>query len=163
MINIIEADLNLSAHTKAIVDLMDIYALDPSGGGQGLSEYAKKNLPTQLALRKTVHAIIAFVDDEPAGLAICIEGFSTFACKPLLNIHDLIVASSYRKRGLSQMLLQKAEDIALSLDCCKLTLEVLEKNYVARLAYKKFGFIGYELNPEMGNALFLEKKLEYNL
>ncbi len=44
-------------------------------------------------------------------------------------------------------------------DCCKLTLEVLEGNHIAQAAYTKFGFSGYELDPEMGRALFWEKKL----
>lgn len=99
------------------------------------------------------------VDSQPAGLVVCLEGFSTFACKPLLNIHDAIVALPYRGRGLSKLLLQKAEEIAFDLGCCKLTLEVLEGNHVAQSAYKAFGFSGYELNPEMGKALFWEKKL----
>ncbi|WGV25022.1 GNAT family N-acetyltransferase [Halotia branconii] len=159
MIEIIEADLSIPAHADAMIQLMDEYALDPMGGGKGLSDYVKANLSAELAKRKTAHVILAFVDAEPAGLVVCLEGFSTFACKPLLNIHDVIVTLSHRKRGLSKLLLQKAEEIALGLECCKLTLEVLEGNYVAQSAYKAFGFSGYELNPQMGKALFWEKKL----
>ncbi len=159
MIDIIEADLNKPAHSEAMVQLMEIYARDPMGGGQGLSDYVKANLPGELAKRKSAHVILAFVNSEPAGLVICFEGFSTFACKPLLNIHDAIVALPYRGQGLSKLLLQKAEEIALTLGCCKLTLEVLEKNEIAQAAYKAFGFSGYELNPQMGKALFWEKKL----
>jgi ribosomal protein S18 acetylase RimI-like enzyme len=55
--------------------------------------------------------------------------------------------------------LQSAEQIAIELGCCKLTLEVLEHNYIAQKAYRSFGFAGYELNPNMGKALFWEKKL----
>ncbi|MCC5612812.1 GNAT family N-acetyltransferase [Nostoc sp. CHAB 5834] len=159
MIEIVEADLSLPAHADAMIQLMDEYALDPMGGGKGLSDYAKANLGAELAKRFAAHVILAFVDAEPAGLVVCLEGFSTFACKPLLNIHDVIVALSYRGRGLSKLLLQKAEEIALDLGCCKLTLEVLEGNHVAQSAYKACGFSGYELNPQMGKALFWEKKL----
>jgi GNAT superfamily N-acetyltransferase len=159
MIEILEADLNVQTHAEALIQLMDAYALDPMGGGQGLSDDVKVNLPIELAKRKTTHVILAFVDAKPAGLLVCIEGFSTFACKPLLNIHDVIVDSPYRGKGLSKRLLQKAEAIALSLGCCKLTLEVLEGNLVAQSAYKAFGFSGYELDPKMGKALFWEKKL----
>ncbi len=159
MIDIVKADLSLSAHAKALIQLMDQYALDPMGGGQGLSDEVKANLPTELAKRKSAHVILAFVDSQPAGLVVCLEGFSTFACKPLLNIHDVIVALPYRRRGLSKLLLHKAEEIAYELGCCKMTLEVLEGNHVAQSAYKSFGFSGYELNPEMGKALFWEKKL----
>ncbi|MHC5763152.1 GNAT family N-acetyltransferase [Nostoc sp.] len=159
MIEIVEADLSMPAHADAMVQLMDEYALDPMGGGKGLSDYVKANLRAELAKIKAAHVILAFVDAEPAGLVVCLEGFSTFACKPLLNIHDVIVALPYRGRGLSKLLLQKAEEIAFDLGCCKLTLEVLEGNHVAQSAYKACGFSGYELNPQMGKALFWEKKL----
>ena len=158
MVEIIEADVSLSAHADAMMQLMDEYAIDLLGG-QGLSDYVRANLAAELAKRKAAHIILAFVDAEPAGLVVCLEGFSTFACKPLLNIHDVFVASSYRGRGLSTLLLQKAEEIAIALDCCKLTLEVLEGNHVAQAAYKRFGFRGYELDPKIGKALFWEKKL----
>jgi GNAT superfamily N-acetyltransferase len=159
MIEIIEADLSIPAQAIATVELMDEYASDPMGGGKGLSDYVKQNLATELKKRKNAHVILAFVDGSPAGLLICLEGFSTFACKPLLNIHDAIVALPYRGKGLSKLLFQKAEEIALTLGCCKLTLEVLEGNHIAQSAYKAYGFSGYELNPQMGKALFWEKKL----
>lgn len=159
MIDIVEADLNLPAHAEALIQLLDVYALDPMGGSQGLSSDVKANLPAELAKRESAHVILAFVETKPAGLVVCLEGFSTFACKPLLNIHDVIVALPYRGMGLSKLLLQKAEEIAFDLGCCKLTLEVLEGNHVAQSVYKAFGFSGYELNPQMGKALFWEKKL----
>jgi GNAT superfamily N-acetyltransferase len=143
MIEIVKADLSLPAHADAMVQLMDEYALDPMGGGKGLSDYVKANLRAELAKRFAAHVILAFVDAEPAGLVVCLEGFSTFACKPLLNIHDVIVALPYRGRGLSKLLLQKAQEIALDLGCCKLTLEVLEGNHVAQSVYKACGFSGY--------------------
>ena len=156
---IIEADLSVTAHANAVIALMDEYAHDPMGGGEGLSNYAKNNLISELAKRKAARVILAFVEDVPAGLVICLEGFSTFACQPLLNIHDAIVSAPYRGKGLSKLMLQAAEKIAIELDCCKLTLEVLEHNYIAKKAYRSSGFNGYELNPEMGKALFWEKKL----
>ena len=158
-IDIIEANLAVVEHANAIIMLMDEYARDPMGGGQGLSDYAKTNLISELAIRKTAHVFIALVEDKPAGLVTCLEGFSTFSCQPLLNIHDLIVSVPYRGKGLSKLMLQAAEQIALDLGCCKLTLEVLEYNQIAKQAYRSFGFNGYELNPEMGKALFWEKKL----
>ncbi|MBE9176347.1 GNAT family N-acetyltransferase [Synechocystis salina LEGE 06155] len=160
MIDIIKADPSLSNHAEFIIQLIDEYALDPMGGGQSLPDDVKVNLPAELAKRPSAHVILAFVDSQPAGLLICFEGFSTFSCKPLLNIHDVIISSAYRGRGLSKLMLQKVEDIAFSLGCCKLTLEVLEGNYVAQSAYKGFGFNGYELDPKMGKALFWQKKLE---
>jgi GNAT superfamily N-acetyltransferase len=158
-IEIIEADLAITEHADAIILLMAEYARDPMGGGSSLSDYAKNNLISELAIRKAAHIVLAFVEDQPAGLIICLEGFSTFACQPLLNIHDAIVSLPYRGQGLSKMMLQAVEQIALDLGCCKLTLEVLEHNDIAQKAYQSFGFDSYMLNPEMGKALFWEKKL----
>jgi ribosomal protein S18 acetylase RimI-like enzyme len=158
-IEIIEANPTIPSHAAAIVQLMDEYARDPMGGGQGLSEEVKKRLPMALSQRSNAHVILALSELEPAGLIICFEGFSTFACRPLLNIHDVIVSASYRGQGVSKRLLNQAEVIARRLDCCKLTLEVLQGNAVAQAAYKAVGFNGYQLNPEMGHALFWEKKL----
>jgi ribosomal protein S18 acetylase RimI-like enzyme len=153
------ADFALDAHCQALGKLLEAYALDPMGGGQPLSAFAKAHLPQELARRPFAHGILAFVDQDPAGLAVCFEGFSTFACQPLLNIHDLIVAPPYRGRGIAKRLLQEAEHLAVALGCCKLTLEVLEGNHRAQSVYRAFGFDNFMLDPAMGRALFLEKKL----
>jgi ribosomal protein S18 acetylase RimI-like enzyme len=159
MIEIFEADPRLPEQAQAIVDLMDTYARDPMGGGEGLSDRVKADLPAELAKRQTAHIILALSDREPAGLVVCFEGFSTFACQPLLNIHDVIVAPAFRCKGLAKRMLHKAEQIAMDLGCCKLTLEVLEGNHMAQAVYRSCGFAGYELDPKMGNAMFWQKKL----
>jgi ribosomal protein S18 acetylase RimI-like enzyme len=56
-------------------------------------------------------------------------------------------------------MMKKVEEMARNRSCCKITLEVLEGNEVAKSSYKKFGFSGYELNPRMGRALFWEKSI----
>jgi len=159
-IEILEADPSLPAHATAIVRLLDAYARDPMGGGVGLSEAVKARLPAELARRESIRVVLALADREPAGLIVAIEGFSTFAGRPLLNIHDVIVAPDYRGRGLSTRLLQKVEAIARDLGCCKLTLEVLAGNAVAQAAYRSAGFTAYELDPAMGRAQFWHKPLE---
>ena len=161
MITIQLADLNDPAHASAVVYLLNAYAQDPMGGGETLSDFTQANLVSEMAKRPTIHVVLAFVDGKPAGLINCIEGFSTFACKPLLNIHDVVVLAEYRGQGISSQLLKKAEEIAKSLGCCKLTLEVLEGNTLAQAAYVANGFAGYQLDPEMGRAMFWQKKLEH--
>jgi GNAT superfamily N-acetyltransferase len=159
MENILIADLSISIHADAVVYLLNEYAKDDMGGGLELPDMVKQNLVTELKKRRGIFVVLAFVHENPAGLAICIEGFSSFACKPLLNVHDMVVASEYRGRGISKRLLEKAEEMAKNQGCCKLTLEVLEGNRIARAAYIAYGFEGYELNPKMGKALFWQKKI----
>jgi ribosomal protein S18 acetylase RimI-like enzyme len=69
------------------------------------------------------------------------------------------VISDYRGLQLSQLMLDKVEEIARTRNCCKLTLEVLTGNTVAQSAYVKFGFGVYELDPDMGGAIFWQKAL----
>ena len=162
-IDIIRADYTNTAHALIIGSLVNAYAADPMGGGKALPEDVVGNLAAALSKLSYAMTIIGLVDGQPAGLVNCFEGFSTFQCKPLLNIHDMIVLENYRGLGLSQILLQAAEEIAIDKGCCKLTLEVLSNNIVAQASYRKFGFAGYELDPATGPALFWQKKLGSDL
>ena len=159
MISIVEANLALQVHANALIQLLDEYAQHPMGGGEPLSDDVKNNLVSALRQRSTARAVLAFDDETPVGLIICFEGFSTFACKPLLNLHDVVVSASYRGQGLFRLMLQEVEAIARRLGCCKLTMEVLDGNQTALVAYKANGFTGYELVPEMGKAVFWQKKM----
>ena len=129
------------------------------GGGQGLSVFVQQNLVSTMAKIDGAFSILAFAGDEAVGLINCMPGFSTFNCRPLINIHDVIVKTDFRGKNLSYNMFLLVEKKAVELGCCKLTLEVLEGNRSARLAYQKVGFTAYELDPEMGQALFWEKKL----
>ncbi len=160
MIEIILADYHNPVHQQALLLLLDAYARDPMGGGQGLDEDVLANLLPMLAAEPGAFSILAFVDEHPAGLVNCFQSLSTFRAKPLINIHDVAVLPEYRSRGLSSAMLDKVEEIARERGCCKLTLEVLEGNKIARRAYEKLGFSGYELDPKLGQALFWEKKLD---
>ena len=159
---IVAVDLQNKAISKAWLDLLDHYAHDPMGGGTGLSDYARANLVRQLKDLPTFHGALAFTGDEAVGLINCFAGFSTFAAKPLLNIHDIVTRDDRRRQGVGQALLQWAEQRARQLGCCKLTLEVLSNNTRAMAAYERAGFAPYVLDPEAGHALFLQKYLPEN-
>lgn len=158
-IEILHADYQNPQHAKDLVYLLNAYALDPMGGGVALTEQVRNTLVDELAKRSFAISLLAYVDGTAAGLLNAFEGFSTFAAKPLLNVHDIIVLESFRGLRLSQQLLAALEHIARERGCCKITLEVLSRNEAAKCAYVKFGFAGYELKPEAGQALFWQKRL----
>jgi len=160
IIEISKADYFNKQHAKEIPMLLDKYASDPMGGGKPLNENVKNNLVKELSKLPHAFSVIAYVDGQPAGLINCFETFSTFSCKPLINIHDIVVVDEYRGHGISQKMLDKVEEIAKSKGCCKVTLEVLGNNEIAKAAYRKFGFSGYELDPKAGTALFWQKQLK---
>jgi ribosomal protein S18 acetylase RimI-like enzyme len=159
MLEIIQADLSHPQHAEAVVYLLNQYALDPMGGHEALSSFAQANLIAELKKRSTVHIALAFSDGAPAALAICMEGFSTFACQPLLNIHDFAVHPDFRGQGISKLMMAKVIEIARGLACCKITLEVLEGNAPAYSLYKAVGFVNFELDPKLGHASMMQLKL----
>ena len=159
MIEVIASDLVKPDQAEAVVALLDEYASSKMGGGKGLSEFARDNLIEKLSARTDVVVLLAYHQSTAVGLMIGFEGFSTFACKPLLNIHDVIVREAYRRQGVASQLFTYMQNLALQRGYCKLTLEVLEGNTVAMSAYEKLGFIAYELDTSTGKALFMEKLL----
>ncbi len=160
MIEVVRVRYEDAAHAAALIELMDTYARDPAGGGEALSDYARNNLVTQLAARPFIFSVLAFDGATPVGLINAIEGFSTFACRPLVNIHDVVVAPSHRGQGIAAQMIAQVEVIACERGACKLTLEVLQGNTAARTVYQRLGFIDYQLDPGMGHARFLHKWLD---
>jgi ribosomal protein S18 acetylase RimI-like enzyme len=158
-VSTVRADYANPAHADALVMLLDAYASDPAGGGEGLSAFAKSHLVDSLAARPQAYSVLAFDGALPVGLVNCIEGFSTFACKPLVNVHDVAVLRSHRGRGIAERMLLEAEAIARERGAVKLTLEVLSGNHGAMRLYHRIGFAGYQLDPAMGTAVFLQKWL----
>jgi len=144
---------------RDLVALLDGYARDPTGGGEPLSDHARENLAAALAATPNAFSLIGRVDGEAVALANCFTSLSTFACRPLVNVHDLAVAPGWRGRGIGRALLAAVAAEARSRGACKVTLEVLEGNAAARRVYERAGFAPYALGETFGSALFLEKKL----
>jgi ribosomal protein S18 acetylase RimI-like enzyme len=158
-VRVVRADYSNPVHAKALSALLDAYARDAMGGGKGLGAYALENLASELQKRPQAFSVLAFLSDDAVGLVNCIEGFSTFACKPLVNVHDVAVRADCRGRGIAHVMLQAVEGIARERGACKLTLEVLQGNSTAIRLYERAGFAGYQLDPAMGQAMFFQKAL----
>ena len=164
-VRICRADYANPAHGAALVHLLDAYARDPMGGGEPLSEFARTHLVPALAARPQAFSVLAFGEidckgsERPVGLVNCIEGFSTFACQPLVNVHDVVVLPEHRGQRVAEKMLALVEQIASERGACKLTLEVLQGNAGAIRLYHRVGFASYQLDPAMGQAQFLQKWL----
>ena len=159
MIEVVLVDYGNAAHSAALVDLLDAYAQDPAGGGTPLEAEVRAGLPAALAARPQAFSVLAYDGAQPVGLINCIEGFSTFACKPLVNVHDVVVRASHRGQRVAQRMFERVEQEARARGACKLTLEVLSGNAPALRSYEREGFVGYQLDPAFGHAVFLQKKL----
>ncbi|UVJ45843.1 GNAT family N-acetyltransferase [Pseudomonas sp. LS1212] len=134
------ADYLNTVHARAIGDLLNHYAEDPIGGGEALPLHVRERVAGELAKRTNAFSFLAFQGECAVGLVNCFEGFSTFACQPLINVHDVVVTASARGQGISRKLLERVEQVARVRGCCLLMLEVLEDNESAKVAYRKAGF-----------------------
>ncbi len=156
---IVQADFDNPTHQEAVVRLIDAYAQDPIGLGHELPENVRAALIPGLRRHPATLIFLALSGEDPVGIAVCFLGFSTFAARPLLNIHDLAVLPAYRRQGVGRQLLSQVERKARALGCCKLTLEVKEDNVRAQHLYEKVGFDGIHVGGTGSAMWFLEKKL----
>ncbi|SRR6266404_8863890 len=158
-VRITQANLEEPAHQQAILQLVDAYSMDAMGDGKPLSNEARSQLLRGLREHPTTLIFLAWKGEDPIGIAVCFRGFSTFAARPLINIHDLGVLPEHRGNGIGRKLLEAVERKARQMDCCKLTLEVQERNHRARGVYEAAGFAHAVHQEQAGHCLFMSKRL----
>lgn len=158
-VKVIEADLGNVAHQAAVVELLDAYSRDPMGNGAPLPRDVCERLIPGLREHPTTIVFLAYRGDKAVGLAVGFRGFSTFAAKPLINIHDLAVLPEHRGEGIGGLLLEAVAGKGRALGCCKITLEALENNHRALRLYESKGFRQATYAPEAGGAIFMSRPL----
>jgi GNAT superfamily N-acetyltransferase len=115
------ADYKTDKDPAAIEMLMTHSSMDPMGGGEPLPNEVLSNLRNTLATIPNGSIILIYDEQSSVALATALQGFSTFKCQLLLNIHDVIVLPEYRGCGLAKRLVAELESLAVHRGCCKLT------------------------------------------
>jgi GNAT superfamily N-acetyltransferase len=154
---VVDANLDDAVHAQSVVEILDSYARDPIGGGRPLSKRVRERLVPELRAQSHARILLALDGDRPIGVAVCFLGFSTFAARPLLNLHDLAVLPEQRGRGAGRALLEAVESRARNEGCCKVTLEVRQDNERARALYARVGFHDFAPGADAVNTRFLQK------
>jgi len=153
-LSILQVDLQNPAHCDQVIKLLNDYMKDPMGNNRPMP----KELPSQIISGLKQHSgflgFFVMADNQFAGLANCNINFSTFQAKPLINIHDFIVAPECRNMGAGHFLLRGIINYASQNGFCRVNLEVREDNQIAKSLYKKNGFS--DCVPRM---MFWERKL----
>src|SRR5271154_317071 len=83
-------------------------------------------------------AILAFVDDEPAGLALFHSRFSTWLGRPGMYLEDLYVIEEVRGLGVGRRLMARLATIAVERSWGRIDFQVLDWN-PARNFYHRLG------------------------
>ena len=138
-----QADLQNTSDQEAILRLLHDFSHELSPvTGQALPEHVQETLIQNLQQHPTTLIFLAEQAEAPVGVAICFLGFSTFAGKPLLNLHDLYVSKECQGQGIGREFLAFLEEEARKRGCCKVTLEVYDSNDRAKALYEKCGYSG---------------------
>lgn len=138
---VVDADFEQPAHGEGLVRILDEYARLPHIAGRGLPEDVRENLAVHLQAASGKQILLAVDGERVVGVAVCFEAFSTFAGRPLLNIHDLAVTAEFRGQGVGTLLLDAVARRARELGCCQVTLEVDSENPGAKKLYERSGFV----------------------
>ena len=147
-LQILKCDFNNPLHCEAEIRLMRDYMTDKMGGKPPLTDKENQLLIEGLKNHPTTLTLLAVYKDEFVGLTNSFINFATFSVKKFLNIHDVIVSSSYRGKGIGKRLLEENIRIAKEeLNCSKITLEVRDDNRIAQQLYASLGF--KDSNPPM--------------
>lgn len=154
-IDVTLANFDDSDDAANIVKIVDSYAREPQGGGRPLPDVVCQQMVAGLKATPGAFVLLARRRDQAVGAAVCFCGFSTFAGRPLVNVHDLSVLQEYRGQGIGTRLLQAVEEYARSRGCCKVTLEVREINPLAERLYRRLGYG----DPSGYATRFLDKPL----
>ncbi len=88
---VVEADLSDADHASGVLELIDGYARGPGGQSAPLTDEARGALAPGLLAHPNAFALLAFAGERAVGTAVCVWGFSTFAGRPTVNVHDLAV------------------------------------------------------------------------
>jgi GNAT superfamily N-acetyltransferase len=89
--------------------------------------------------RPSAEVILAFAGDEPAGVAVYFQSFSTFVGRPGLYLEDLYVSPRWRGQGLGKQLLVRLAAIAVERGYGRMEWSVLDWNEPALRVYRAIG------------------------
>lgn len=152
--SIIQVDLQNPIYCDQVVKLLNDYMNDPMGNNRPMPAGLAPQIISGLKQHSGFLGFFVMADDQFAGLANCNISFSTFQARPLINIHDFIVAPECRNMGAGHFLLRGVINYASQNGYCRVNLEVREDNTNAKSLYRKMGFS--DCVPRM---MFWERKL----
>ncbi len=89
--------------------------------------------------RADAEVLLAFLDDEPAGMALFFHNYSTFLARRGLYLEDLFVFPEQRGHGVGRALLARLARVAIERSCGRFEWSVLDWNEQAIRVYRAIG------------------------
>ncbi len=108
-IQILQANLDLTIHSQAILDLLNADVSDPMGNRKPLGKEVLAQLISGLQNHPTTIIFLAFYDNKAIGIVTCFIGFSTFMAHQMIHISDLYIQPDYQGKTIGKKLLETAK------------------------------------------------------
>jgi GNAT superfamily N-acetyltransferase len=89
-------------------------------------------------LERQFEALLAFLDGEPAGLALFHPRFSTWLGRPGMYLEDLFVTEAARRKGVGRRLMTRLGAIAVERGWERIDFQVLDWNLASEF-YRRLG------------------------
>lgn len=86
-------------------------------------------------------AVLAYVDDQPAGYAVFFQNFSTFSGRTGMYLEDIFIEPAYRGQGIGKAFLAYLARIAKERGWGRLSWAVLDWNEPAIRFYRGLGAV----------------------
>jgi ribosomal protein S18 acetylase RimI-like enzyme len=112
---------------------------EAQGSPSSLCVDAKSLLRDGFGPQPRFHALLAKVNDRPAGLALYFFQYSTWISTNGLYLEDLYVEPEYRRRGIARALMRELARIARDNDCGRFQWLVMATNESAIRFYESVG------------------------
>ncbi len=152
-----QVNLQNTAEHAIILSLLNDFSLESVS--KSLLPEVYTTLISNLQQHPTTVVYLAECEGQSIGIAVCFIGFSTFANKPLLNLHDFYISDAFQGRGAGKQFLNWIEQEAKARGCCKVTLEVSAHNTWAKILYERSGYHGSQQEPPENMIYALFKSL----
>lgn len=136
--SIVPIDCNSEAHKADLKVLYTLY-------NEETPTTIEASVVDSLMKLPYLQGFIVYQNGEAAGFAVCYQLFSTYRQQFYLNIHDLMIAKTFRGQGLSRALLEKVLSFSREQNYLKVTLEVDDDNHIAKSLYRSCGFEDHQV------------------
>ncbi|MAF67926.1 MAG: GNAT family N-acetyltransferase [Micavibrio sp.] len=99
---------------------------------------------TMFGEKSYAFAVLAELEGEAVGVAICFYNYSTFQCKPGIYLEDLYVQEAHRNKGIGKGFFKYLAERAVREDCGRIQWWVLDWNEPSIEFYKKLGAVAMD-------------------
>lgn len=127
-----------ASHIDQVVELFDAYRV--WYGKSSDKKTARQFLMERIENKESVIFVCENEDGQLVGFTQLYPIFSSTRMRRMWLLNDLFVATDFRSKGVSKMLIERSKELARSTDACGVLLETETTNDIGNRLYPSVGF-----------------------